>query len=150
MRKSSLSHTKVFLLQVMRFAKLNKTPPLFKAPPPPLLSPPSKVLEKNKPPGGLIEDLRYLEFEKGTLFCQSYPLNAIIGSTRRVGRERGNIPSCFMPLMCLFSLCCWDVSCINEKKANWSTLFIATLFYLEINKRVLLSCLEDPCLYFIF
>ena len=45
-RKSTLSHTTVFLLQVMRFAKLNKPPLSFK-------SPPSKVLEKNKPPGGL-------------------------------------------------------------------------------------------------
>ena len=45
MRKSTLSHTTVFSLQVMRFAKLNK--------PPSLLSLPSKVLEKNKPPGGL-------------------------------------------------------------------------------------------------
>ena len=42
MRKSTLSHTTVFLQQVMRFAKLNK-PPLSIKPPPP-----SKVLEKNK------------------------------------------------------------------------------------------------------
>ena len=34
----------------MRFAKLNKPPLSFK--PPSLLSPPSKVLEKNKPPPG--------------------------------------------------------------------------------------------------
>ena len=40
MRKSTLSHTTVFLLQVMRLAKLNKPPP-------------SKVLGKNKPSGGL-------------------------------------------------------------------------------------------------
>ena len=44
-----INYTTVFLLQVMHFAKLNK--------------PPSKVLEKNKPPGGLIEDLRYLDRE---------------------------------------------------------------------------------------
>ena len=43
----------VFLLQVMRSAKLNKPPPLS-------IKPPSKVLEKNKPPGVLIEDLRYV------------------------------------------------------------------------------------------
>ena len=35
---------------------------------------------------------------------------------------------------------------LMKKKTNWCTLFITTLFYLEINKRVLLSCLEDPCL----
>ena len=43
-RKSTLSHTTVFLLQEMRFAKLNKP------------APPSKVLGKNQPPpprGGL-------------------------------------------------------------------------------------------------
>ena len=45
-RKSTLPHTTVFLLQVMRFAKLNNPPPLS-------IKPPSKVLEKNKPPGGL-------------------------------------------------------------------------------------------------
>ena len=39
---------------------------------------------------------------------------------------------------------------LMKKKTNWCTLFITTLFYLEINKRVLLSCLEDPCLYFTF
>ena len=50
MHKSTLSGT-VFLLQVMCFAKLNK--PLLSFKPPSLLSPPSKVLEKNKPPGGL-------------------------------------------------------------------------------------------------
>ena len=37
--KSTLSHITVFLIQVMRFAKLNKHPP-------------SKVLLKNKPPRG--------------------------------------------------------------------------------------------------
>ena len=42
----------VFLPQVMHSAKLNK-PPLS-------IKPPSKVLEKNKPPGVLIEDLRYV------------------------------------------------------------------------------------------
>ena len=42
--KSTLSPTTVFLLPVMRFAKLNK-------PPPPPHS--QKCLEKNKPPGGL-------------------------------------------------------------------------------------------------
>ena len=45
MRKSILSHTTVFLLQVMRFAKLNKHPLSIKHP--------SKAIEKNKPPGGL-------------------------------------------------------------------------------------------------
>ena len=55
-RKSTLSHTMVFLLQVMYFTKLNK-------PPPPLFSPPpQKCLKKNKPPGGLIEDLQYVSF----------------------------------------------------------------------------------------
>ena len=50
-RKSTLSHTTAFLLQVMRFAKLNKHP--FLLSPPSLLSPPlSKVLEKISPPGG--------------------------------------------------------------------------------------------------
>ena len=39
-RKSTLSHTTVFLLQVMRFAKLNNPPP------------PSKMLETKSPPGG--------------------------------------------------------------------------------------------------
>ena len=38
-RKSTLSHTTVFLLQVMRFAKLNNPPP-------------SKMLETKSPPGG--------------------------------------------------------------------------------------------------
>ena len=37
------------MLQVMRFAKLNKLPSLLSPPPPP----PSKMLEKNKPPGWL-------------------------------------------------------------------------------------------------
>ena len=46
MRKSTLSHTKVFLLQVMRFAKLNKPPLSFK---------PSLSIKR---PVGLIEDLR--------------------------------------------------------------------------------------------
>ena len=42
-RKSTLSHTTVFLLQVMRFAKLNKSPLSFKPPPPPLsIKPPLK------------------------------------------------------------------------------------------------------------
>ena len=49
-----------FLLQVMRFAKLNKPPISFKPPlsikPPP---PPQQCLKKISPPGGLIEDLRY-------------------------------------------------------------------------------------------
>ena len=45
------------LVPLMHFAKLNKPPLSFK--PPSLLSPPSKVLEKNKPLGGLIEDLQY-------------------------------------------------------------------------------------------
>ena len=43
----------------MRFAKLNKPPLSFKSPL--SIKPPSKVREKNKPPGGLIEDLRYIE-----------------------------------------------------------------------------------------
>ena len=58
MRKSTLSHTTVFLLQVMRFAKLNK-PPLFFKPPLSIKPPPQKCLKKISPPGGLIEDLRY-------------------------------------------------------------------------------------------
>ena len=48
MRKSTLSHTTVFLLQVMRFAKLNKPPLSFKPPLSIKPPPPSKVLEKNK------------------------------------------------------------------------------------------------------
>ena len=71
MRKSTLSHTTVFLLQVMRFAKLNK-------PPPSLLSPPSKVLEKNKPPGGLNRGFTVLKVKNTQLIvqaheCLSYP-----------------------------------------------------------------------------
>ena len=51
MRKSTLSHTTVFLLQVMRFAKLNKRP--FLLSPPSLLSPPpQKCLKKYPSPGG--------------------------------------------------------------------------------------------------
>ena len=48
--------TTVFLLQLMRFATLNKPPLSFK--PPPL----SKLLEKISPLGGLIEGLRYIGF----------------------------------------------------------------------------------------
>ena len=51
MRKSTLSHTTVFLLQVMCFAKLNK-PPLSQ-----------KCLKKISPPGSLIEDLRYVNID---------------------------------------------------------------------------------------
>ena len=52
-----MSVTTVFLLQVMRFAKLNKPPLSFKPslsikPPPP----PQKYLKKISPPGDLIED----------------------------------------------------------------------------------------------
>ena len=43
----------VFLLQVMRFAKLNKLPLSIKPPP-------QKCLKKISPPGGLMEDLRYV------------------------------------------------------------------------------------------
>ena len=51
-RKSTLSHTMVFLLQVMYVTKLNKPPPLY------LVPPPQKCLKKISLPGGLIEDLR--------------------------------------------------------------------------------------------
>ena len=64
-RKSTLSVTTVFLLQVMRFAKLNKPPPSFK----PSLSikpPPQKYLKKISPPGDLIEDLRYCHIRNVT------------------------------------------------------------------------------------
>ena len=50
-RKSTLAHTTVFLLQVMRFAELNKPPLSFKPPP-------QNCLKKISPLGGLIEDLR--------------------------------------------------------------------------------------------
>ena len=71
MRKSTLSHTTVFLLQVMRFAKLNKPPLSFKPPP-------SKVLEKNKPPGGLNRGFTVLKVKNTQLIvqaheCLSYP-----------------------------------------------------------------------------
>ena len=52
MRKSTLSHTTVFLLQVMRFAKLNKPPLSFK-PPLSIKPPPQKCLKKISPPRGL-------------------------------------------------------------------------------------------------
>ena len=64
-----MSVTTVFLLPVMRFAKLNKSPPSLLSPPS-ISSPPSKVLEKNKPPGGLIEDLRLVDLV--TLIVHSY------------------------------------------------------------------------------
>ena len=52
MRKSTLSHTTVFLLQVMCFAKLNKPPLSFK--PPLSIKPPAqKCLKKISPPWGL-------------------------------------------------------------------------------------------------
>ena len=51
MRKSTLSHTTVILLQVTRFAKLNKPPLSFK--PSLSIKPPLKSTWKNKPPGGL-------------------------------------------------------------------------------------------------
>ena len=63
-----MSVTTVFLLPVMRFAKLNKSPLSFK--PSLYIKPPSKVLEKNKPPGGLIEDLRLGDLV--TLIVHSY------------------------------------------------------------------------------
>ena len=63
-----MSVTTVFLLPVMRFAKLNKSPLSFK--PSLYIKPPSKVLEKNKPPGGLIEDLRLVDLV--TLIVHSY------------------------------------------------------------------------------
>ena len=70
-RKSTLSHATVFLLQVMHFAKLNKPPLSFKPPlsikPPP---PPSKVLEKNKPPGGLNRGFTVNGNEYYTRFCK--------------------------------------------------------------------------------
>ena len=62
MRKSTLSHTTVFLQQVMRFAKLNKPPLSIK---PPL------------PPGGLIEDLRYIEMGSQTVHPTSTANNII-------------------------------------------------------------------------
>ena len=77
MRKSTLSHTTVFLLQVMRFAKLNKPPLSFK--PPLSVKPlPSKVLEKNKPPGGLNRGFTVLKVKNTQLIvqaheCLSYP-----------------------------------------------------------------------------
>ena len=44
----------------MGFAKLNKPPPLSFKPPVSIKPPPQKCLKKISPPGGLIEDLRYL------------------------------------------------------------------------------------------
>ena len=59
MRKSTLSHTTVFLLQMMRFAKLDKPPLSIKSPQERIiLVSPQKCLKKIS----LIEDLRYTSF----------------------------------------------------------------------------------------
>ena len=67
MRKSTLSHTKVFLLRVMRFAKLNKPPPPLSFKPPLSIKPPLKGALKNR---GLIEDLRYMHVLRPMEICQ--------------------------------------------------------------------------------